>query len=458
MAFDDRRREGFARLSHRHRCRRHLHEGRADRQCDACGRRPALRAHHPRPMRVAWQAASSRCSARCWRIRASRRSDVVFLAHSTTQATNALLEGDVAHASAWSAWPARAAAALAEKQARSSRSSWRRAASSRTANRFLVTDGLEDCQVRKAIAELCTPKAPRCWWRPARSASTTPRSEELVRRLAVEAGLLTTCGHEITRLYGLTTRTRTAVINASILPRMIATARHDGSQRARGRHWRTPDDHARRRRRDGHRGDAPAPGDDDAVRAGGQRGGRADALARFRRHLLRGRRHLDQCRRDPQWSPDRDLCARRRPRDLRQLARRAGDRHCRRQPGARGCRRSDRRRAAQRAHCRAALCRLCRCRSDDRSACRAVRAEARRRRRLRRRARGKRRPLRAHRTPAQPTCSATPSPACMPMAIPMSARLAFAALARHRRPQRRGNGSCSARCAQATSSFPWSRR
>src|SRR4029078_6728761 len=50
-------------------------------------------------------------------------------------------------------------------------------------------------------------------------------SEELVRKLGGEAGLLTTCGHEITRLYGLTVRTRTAVITASILPRMIATAR-----------------------------------------------------------------------------------------------------------------------------------------------------------------------------------------------------------------------------------------
>ena len=37
-------------------------------------------------------------------------------------------------------------------------------------------------------------------------------------------GLAATGGHEITKLYGLTTRTRTAVINASILPKMIDTA------------------------------------------------------------------------------------------------------------------------------------------------------------------------------------------------------------------------------------------
>ena len=49
-------------------------------------------------------------------------------------------------------------------------------------------------------------------------------AEELVRRVADERGLAVTCGHEITKLYGLTTRTRTAVINASILPKMIDTA------------------------------------------------------------------------------------------------------------------------------------------------------------------------------------------------------------------------------------------
>src|SRR5215471_11409447 len=50
------------------------------------------------------------------------------------------------------------------------------------------------------------------------------QAEETVRRLVIEAGLAATCGNEITKLYGLTTRTRTAVINASILPKMIDTA------------------------------------------------------------------------------------------------------------------------------------------------------------------------------------------------------------------------------------------
>ena len=92
-----------------------------------------------------------------------------------------------------------------------------------TSNRFLVTDGMSDPQVREAISELVAEGAQVLVASSAFGVDTTG-SEELVRSLAGEAGLLTTCGHEITRLYGLTTRTRTAVINASILPRMIATA------------------------------------------------------------------------------------------------------------------------------------------------------------------------------------------------------------------------------------------
>src|SRR3989449_11379786 len=51
-----------------------------------------------------------------------------------------------------------------------------------------------------------------------------PAAEQQVMAVARELGLPATGGHEITKLYGLTIRTRTAVINASILPQMMETA------------------------------------------------------------------------------------------------------------------------------------------------------------------------------------------------------------------------------------------
>lgn len=147
---------------------------------------------------------------------------VVFLAHSTTQATNALLEGDVAPVGVV-AMAGQAAAALAEPQARIAPIELAPGRWLATANRFLVSDTLDDAAVSAAIAGLAAEGA-RVLVASAAFGVDNTATEELVRRLGAEADLATTCGHEITRLYGLTTRTRTAVINASILPRMIATA------------------------------------------------------------------------------------------------------------------------------------------------------------------------------------------------------------------------------------------
>ena len=51
-----------------------------------------------------------------------------------------------------------------------------------------------------------------------------PHREDMVTSLAQQLGLPATASHEISQLYGLKVRTRTAVINASILPKMTQTA------------------------------------------------------------------------------------------------------------------------------------------------------------------------------------------------------------------------------------------
>jgi N-methylhydantoinase A/oxoprolinase/acetone carboxylase beta subunit len=93
----------------------------------------------------------------------------------------------------------------------------------RPGHRFITTDALSEASVRNALEEL---RAEGVQVVVASSAFGVDdqSGEELVMRVAQELGMPATGGHEITKLYGLTTRTRTAVINASILPKMIGTA------------------------------------------------------------------------------------------------------------------------------------------------------------------------------------------------------------------------------------------
>jgi len=148
--------------------------------------------------------------------------DVVLLAHSTTQATNALLEGDVARVGILGL-SADKAAKLAQGQVRIDPIELAPGRVLQTCNRFLPSDALDRTAVEDAVRALRIEGAQVLVASAAFGVDNTS-TEELVRSVGEEFGLPTTCGHEVTRLYGLTTRTRTAVINASILPRMIATA------------------------------------------------------------------------------------------------------------------------------------------------------------------------------------------------------------------------------------------
>ena len=149
-------------------------------------------------------------------------TDVVFLAHSTTQATNALLEGDVA-AVGVIGMASRVESLLARGQSSIKQIELAPGRHLRPGHRFLTTDVVDEASVRNAIEEL---RAEGVQVVVASSAFGVDdqSGEELVMRAAQALGMAATGGHEITKLYGLTTRTRTAVINASILPKMIATA------------------------------------------------------------------------------------------------------------------------------------------------------------------------------------------------------------------------------------------
>ena len=148
--------------------------------------------------------------------------DVVFLAHSTTQATNALLEGDVAPVGivAIASGPA---AELAAKQSRVEGIELAPGRVLHPFHRFLHGEALDPAAAAQAVNALREEGA-RVIVATSAFGVDDGSDEELVRDAAAAIGLPVTCGHEISKLYGLATRTRTAVINASILPRMIETA------------------------------------------------------------------------------------------------------------------------------------------------------------------------------------------------------------------------------------------
>lgn len=147
--------------------------------------------------------------------------DVVFLAHGTTQATNALLEGDVAPVGMIGI--GRGVTGFFAKRLRRLgrieiadgkrlpvtyehlRQADDDAALAGVLDRFQAA-GIESVVVSEPFSV------------------DDAIGEERVAAAARDRGFLVTATHEITSLYGLSKRTRTAVLNAVILPRMFTTA------------------------------------------------------------------------------------------------------------------------------------------------------------------------------------------------------------------------------------------
>ncbi|HZY98399.1 MAG TPA: hydantoinase/oxoprolinase family protein [Candidatus Baltobacteraceae bacterium] len=153
-----------------------------------------------------------------------RPGDVAFIAHSTTQATNALLEGDVARVGVVgllgkSAWLARRQIRFAPVELAPGRS---------LAPAFAFASARDEASMRSAVdraiaegAEAIVASAPFGVDRPAGESGVV----EYARTRGVDA----TSGHDVSAMYGLRARTRTAALNAAILPRMIRTSRMTAS-------------------------------------------------------------------------------------------------------------------------------------------------------------------------------------------------------------------------------------
>jgi len=146
-------------------------------------------------------------------------SRIAFIAHSTTQATNALLEGDVARVGIVGlhgafGWFERAQLRvppirLGENAELAPHTAFARAGDApavEAALASLLAAGADAIVVSQSFGV------------------DRPAAERAAVGLARARGAFATAGHEVAATYGLRARTRTAVLNAAILPRMVRTS------------------------------------------------------------------------------------------------------------------------------------------------------------------------------------------------------------------------------------------
>lgn len=148
--------------------------------------------------------------------------DVVFIAHGTTQATNALLEGDVAKVgiigmgTGLEGERARTETQIGEMELAPGKFL-------HTVHTYIDSAKMNDDVIGQAIHQLTDSGAGVIVASKTYSVDD-PADEIRVIDAAIEQGCLATGGYEISQLYGLQARTRTAVVNAALIPKMMETA------------------------------------------------------------------------------------------------------------------------------------------------------------------------------------------------------------------------------------------
>lgn len=154
-----------------------------------------------------------------------RPQQIVRVAHSTTQATNALLEGDVS-AVGIVAIGSGIEGKRVQSETRLEPIELAPARFLTTCHRYIelpAAGKLDDVAIAEAIEDLRRQGAGALVAATAFSVDK-PEIEKQVLQVAQRLAMPATATHEVSQLYGLRARTRTAVINAAILPKMIHTA------------------------------------------------------------------------------------------------------------------------------------------------------------------------------------------------------------------------------------------
>ncbi len=151
--------------------------------------------------------------------------DIIFVAHSTTQATNAFIEGDVASVGVIGVAGGGLEGFLSKRQLQLKDIILDEKVGRliKVYNTFIKKKMLTAETINKGIDELLGEGAEVIVASMAFGVDGMGE-EEMIHEQVEKRNMPVTMASDITKLYGLTRRTRTAAINASILPKMMATA------------------------------------------------------------------------------------------------------------------------------------------------------------------------------------------------------------------------------------------